>query len=116
MTDCIFCRIVAGEIPATEVASSELSFAFRDLNPQAPTHVLVIPRQHIAHAGEVAPEHAAAVADLLITAQRVAEAEGLTERGYRLVVNVGDDSGNSVAHLHLHLMGGRRMGWPPWAG
>ncbi|MBW8824866.1 MAG: histidine triad nucleotide-binding protein [Acidobacteria bacterium] len=116
MTDCIFCRIVAGEVPADEVVSSELSFAFRDLSPQAPTHVLVIPRQHITHAGDVGPEHAAAVADLLVTATRVAEIDGLTERGYRLVFNVGEDAGNSVPHLHLHVLGGRQMGWPPWSG
>ena len=116
MTDCLFCRIVAGEIPADVVTTSDRSVAFRDLHPQAPTHVLVIPRAHIAHAGEVAAEHAADVADLFVTAQQVAAIDGLTERGYRLVFNVGDDSGNSVPHLHLHVLGGRRMGWPPWSG
>jgi histidine triad (HIT) family protein len=116
MSDCIFCRIVAEEILATIVASSDRSVAFRDLNPQAPTHVLVIPRRHIDHAGEIAEEHGDDMADLFVTAQRVAEIEGLVERGYRLVFNVGDDSGNSVPHLHLHVLGGRRMGWPPWPG
>ena len=116
MTDCIFCKIVAEEIPADVVTTSARSVAFRDLNPQAPTHVLVIPRTHIAHAGDVAAEHADDVADLFVTAKEVAEIDGLTERGYRLVFNVGDDSGNSVAHLHLHVLGGRRMGWPPWSG
>jgi histidine triad (HIT) family protein len=113
---CIFCRIVAGEIPSTVVAESERSFAFRDLNPQAPTHVLVVPRAHIDHAGVVGPEHADDVADLFVTAREVAESEGIADRGYRLVFNVGDDAGNTVPHLHLHVLGGQPMGWPPWRG
>jgi histidine triad (HIT) family protein len=105
---CLFCRIVAGEIPATIVAESERSVAFRDINAQAPTHVLVVPRRHIVDAGTVVAADADDVADLLVTARKVAETEGLAERGYRLVFNVGEDSGNSVAHL--------RLPWPPWAG
>ena len=111
--DCLFCRIVAGEVPATVVAETERTVAFRDLAPQAPTHVLVVPRQHIESAAEVAAEHGATVAELLTTAQRVAADEGLAERGYRLVFNVGDDAGRTVPHLHLHVLGGRRMSWPP---
>ena len=111
--DCLFCRIVRGAIPSTEVASSERSYAFRDLHPQAPTHVLVVPRAHIATADDVRGEHAADVADLFVTAQEVARREGLMPDGYRLVLNVGDISGNSVPHLHLHVLGGRRLGWPP---
>jgi histidine triad (HIT) family protein len=114
--NCLFCRIVAGEIPATVVVETERSVAFRDVNPQAPTHVLVVPRRHITHAGEVTAADAADVADLLLAAQQVAAADGITDRGYRLVFNVGDDSGNSVPHLHLHVVGGRRLPWPPWAG
>ena len=114
--DCVFCKIVAREIPAPLLAETDRVVAFRDVNPQAPTHVLVVPRDHIAHAGVVGPEHGATVADLFVAAQQVAAAEGLTDRGYRLVFNVGDDSGNSVPHLHLHVLGGQRMGWPPWAG
>jgi histidine triad (HIT) family protein len=114
--ECIFCRIVDGDIPATVVAESERTVAFRDLNPQAPTHVLVIPRDHVDSAATVGPEHADAVAELLVTARRVAEAEGILDGGYRLVFNVGDDSGNTVPHLHLHVLGGRSMPWPPWAG
>ncbi len=111
--DCLFCRIVDGGIPADVVARTESSVAFRDLHPVAPTHVLVVPVDHIEHAGVLGPEHAAAVADLFATARNVAEAEGIAEGGYRLVFNVGDDAGNSVAHLHLHVLGGRRLAWPP---
>jgi histidine triad (HIT) family protein len=111
--DCLFCRIIGGEIPSTEVLSSERSYAFRDLNPQAPTHVLVVPRVHITSADDVNADHGAAVADLFVTAQAVARSEGLMPDGYRLVFNVGEISGNSVPHLHLHVLGGRRLGWPP---
>ena len=111
--DCLFCRIASGAIPSTAVASSDRSYAFRDLNPQAPTHVLVVPRAHIATADDVRGDHAADVADLFVTAQDVARREGLMPDGYRLVFNVGEISGNSVPHLHLHVLGGRRLGWPP---
>lgn len=111
--DCLFCRIVAGEIPATIVAETDNTVAFRDLNPQAPTHVLVVPREHIEHAGTVTADDGAVVAELLTTAREIARAEGTLEAGYRLVFNVGDDAGNTVPHLHLHVLGGRRMGWPP---
>ena len=118
---CLFCRIVAGEIPATEVASSDRSYAFRDLNPQAPTHVLVVPKRHITNADTVEAQDGPDLADLFMTAQAVARTEGLvragvspdTEGGYRLVCNVGEISGNTVAHLHVHVLGGRRLGWPP---
>ncbi len=111
--DCPFCRIVAGELPAEVVVETERTVAFRDLNPQAPTHVLVIPREHIAHAGTVTAEHADVVAEVLTTATAVAEADGITGSGYRLVLNVGADAGNTVPHLHLHVLGGRSLGWPP---
>jgi len=111
--DCLFCKIVAGEIPSTVVTYSDRSLAFRDLNPTAPTHVLVIPKDHIENAAEITAEHAEDVADLFLTAQQVAAQEGIDERGYRLVFNVGRDSGNSVPHLHLHVIGGRGMSWPP---
>jgi len=113
MNDCIFCRIVAGELPSEEVASTERTFAFRDVKPALPVHVLVVPREHIVSADTVAPEHADLLAEMMDTAQRVARSEGLTDRGYRLVFNVGEDAQNSVAHLHMHLVGGRPMEWPP---
>jgi histidine triad (HIT) family protein len=111
--DCLFCKIVAGEIPATKVLETEHSLAFRDLHPQAPTHVLLIPKQHVTHAGELTGAHAALLGDLFEMAAAVAEQEGVAEAGYRLAFNVGDDAGNSVPHLHLHLLGGRKLGWPP---
>lgn len=113
MSDCIFCAVAAGELPASEVRSSDNVYAFRDIRPVAPTHVLVIPREHIVDAAAVTRENADLLAEMLEVAQQVAEAEGLGERGYRLVFNIGPDSGNSVAHLHLHVLGGRRLGWPP---
>ncbi len=113
MPDCLFCRIVAGDVPAEVVATTEGTVAFRDIEPRAPTHVLVVPKQHVTSAAELGPEHAELLAELLGTAQRVAEAEGVAGSGYRLVFNVGEDALNSVPHLHLHLLGGRRMGWPP---
>ena len=113
MSDCLFCKIVAGDIPATKVLETDGSLAFRDLNPQAPTHVLVIPKEHITHAGELTSSHGAHLGDLFETAARVAEQEGVAEGGYRLVFNVGEDSGNSVPHLHLHVLGGRKLTWPP---
>jgi len=111
--DCIFCRIVAGELPATTVHSSEHSLAIRDLNPQAPVHVLVVPRRHIDDAGALAPDDGEVLTDMVQVAQRVAAAEGIAERGYRLLFNVGVDASNSVPHLHLHVIGGRRLAWPP---
>lgn len=113
MADCLFCKILAGDIPSTEVASTDTTYAFRDLNPAAPTHVLVIPRQHIDNADELRGEHAEVLSDVFATAQAVARSEGVAESGYRLVFNVGDDASNSVPHLHLHVIGGRKLGWPP---
>ena len=111
--DCLFCRIVAGEIPSDEVTSSARTYAFRDINPGAPTHVLVVPRRHIESAATLTPDDADVVAEVLATAQQVARQEGIADSGYRLVFNVGDDALNSVPHLHLHVLGGKRLGWPP---
>ena len=111
--DCLFCRIVAGEVPSSEVTSSPSTYAFRDIQPTAPTHVLVVPRTHVTDASHLRPEHCHLLADMIATAQEVTRMEGIAERGYRLVFNVGPDALNSVPHLHLHVIGGRRMGWPP---
>ena len=111
--DCIFCRIVAGEIPADIVERSDHCVAFRDLNPQALVHVLVIPRRHIENAATVVAYDAEVMADMIVTARRVAENDGVADSGYRLVFNVGEDATNSVPHLHLHVIGGRPMSWPP---
>jgi histidine triad (HIT) family protein len=111
MTDCLFCSIVAGDVPAEVVHQSERTVAFRDIHPVAPVHVLVVPRRHIDNAASVAPEDAEDVTALLLAAQAVAESEGIAgpDRGYRLVFNVGPDALNSVPHLHLHVIGGRTM-------
>jgi histidine triad (HIT) family protein len=113
MSDCLFCKIVAGEIPSKSVAQSETAYAFYDAAPQAPVHVLVVPKVHITSADEVASSHGGIIDDLVLLAQRVVEIEGVRESGYRLVLNVGADAQMSVAHLHLHVLGGRRMEWPP---
>ncbi len=113
MSECLFCKIVAGEGRSEEVLSTERTYAFRDISPAAPTHVLVVPRQHITDAAAVGAEHAELVAEMFTTAREVARQEGIDERGYRLVLNVGRDAQNSVPHLHMHVIGGRRMDWPP---
>lgn len=113
MSDCLFCRIVSGELPSDEVASTERTYAFRDIKPALPVHVLVVPREHIASADTVTAEHGDLLAEMMTTAQEVARKEGISERGYRLVFNVGEDAQNSVAHLHMHVVGGRAMEWPP---
>lgn len=111
--DCLFCRMLAGKVPSDEVLSTERTYAFRDINPAAPVHVLVIPREHITNAAHVTEVDGPVLAELLTTARQVAESEGIADSGYRLVFNVGDDALNSVPHLHLHVIGGRRLGWPP---
>lgn len=114
MADCIFCRIAAGEIPATIVGKTEHAVAFRDLNPQAPTHVLIIPVAHISSLTETdSDEGERAMGRIIRLAVRVARELGLDQSGYRLVLNAGRDGGQSVFHLHAHLLGGRRLGWPP---
>ena len=110
--DCVFCKIAAGEIPADIVAEGEEWLAFRDLDPQAPAHVLVIPRQHVVSLDEWGPQHAGLANALLDGCRRAAAACDLSG-GYRVVTNVGPDGGQVVMHLHLHVLGGRRMNWPP---
>jgi histidine triad (HIT) family protein len=113
VADCLFCKIVAGDVPSREAGSSEGTYAFFDINPAAPVHVLVIPREHITNAAEIRPEHGPLLAEMMTTAQRVAAEQGIADSGYRLVFNVGEHALNSVPHLHLHLLGGHQMGWPP---
>lgn len=113
MKDCLFCKIAAGGIPSDRVAETAHVLAFRDIQPQAPTHVLLIPKAHVADsAAAVGPGHASLLAEMFELAAKIAADEGL-ERGWRLVTNVGEDGGQSVKHLHLHLLGGRAMQWPP---
>jgi histidine triad (HIT) family protein len=111
--DCLFCKIVAGEIPSKEVLRTERTYAFHDLNPAAPTHVLVVPVTHITNASDITAEHGDIVAEMFTSARAVADQQGVLDSGYRLVFNVGEDSFNSVPHLHLHVIGGRKLGWPP---
>jgi histidine triad (HIT) family protein len=111
--DCIFCKIVSGQIPAGIVFKDDQVTAFRDVNPQMPVHVLVVPNQHIANTEALEPEHDAIVGAVVRAARKVARLEGLSERGYRSVFNTGPDASNTVAHLHLHVLGGRPMSWPP---
>ncbi len=110
--ECLFCRIAAGEIPADHVHEDDEVIVFRDINPQAPTHVLAIPRRHIGSADELTDADGALLARLFGALQRVAQEAGL-DSGYRIVANVGSDAGQSVAHLHFHLLGGRSLRWPP---
>jgi histidine triad (HIT) family protein len=112
-SDCLFCAIADGDIPADIVHNDELVVAFRDINPKAPTHVLLISREHVASAADLTEEHAPLLARLFVVAGALARSEGIAESGYRLVTNVGADAGQSVHHLHLHLLGGRSMSWPP---
>jgi histidine triad (HIT) family protein len=111
--NCLFCQIVAGEIPADIIHRDEHSIAFRDINAQAPTHVLVIPREHLESLDEASRQDEAMLGHLLRVAARVANEQGLTESGYRTVINTGAGAGQSVFHLHLHVLGGRTLSWPP---
>ena len=111
--DCLFCKIIAGEIPADIVFENDNAVAFRDINPQAPTHVLIIPRQHIATINDVEAEHAAEVGQLFLAAAAIARNEGIADEGYRVTMNCNAAAGQTVFHLHLHLLGGRQMNWPP---
>lgn len=112
-SDCIFCRIADGVVPAAIVREDDYTVAFRDLDPKAPLHVLVIPRRHIASINDVADDDAAMMGALFIAARDVAASEGVAEDGYRLVVNTGAAANQTVHHVHLHVIGGRDMKWPP---
>lgn len=111
--NCLFCSVVAGTIPATIVASNDVAIAFEDIAPVAPVHVLVIPRDHVRDVAAVGPDSGPALAALVELANEVARQRGIATGGYRLVMNVGEDAGQSVDHLHLHLLGGRKLEWPP---
>ncbi len=112
-SDCLFCRIAAGEIPADVIEHDDEIVAFRDIAPKAPVHVLLIPRRHIASAADLEPADADMLGRLFAMAARVARSEGVVDRGFRVVTNAGAAAGQSVAHLHFHLLGGRSLGWPP---
>lgn len=111
--ECVFCKVVAGEIKGDIVYKDEIITAFRDINPQAPVHILVVPNEHIPSVQDICPENARTLTKLVCVANELAVAEGIAERGYRLLINCGREGGQSVEHLHLHLLGGRAMHWPP---
>ncbi len=110
MPDCLFCNMAAGEIPVDRVAENERAFAIRDINPRAPVHDLIIPREHIVDARAIESGHAETLVAMFTLASEVGREEGVSESGYRLSFNVGDDAGMTIHHLHLHLVGGRRLG------
>jgi len=111
--NCIFCRIIAGEIPSKKAYEDELVFAFHDINPQAPTHVLIVPKKHIASLNEASKDDQALLGHLTLVASKLADQLGVVDGGYRTVINTGAGAGQSVWHIHVHLLGGRVMGWPP---
>jgi len=111
--DCLFCKIQRGEIPSTEVYSDEEFYAFRDINPAAPTHILLIPRKHIARITDAAEEDGALLGRMLLCANALARKEGIVDSGTRYVVNCNEGAGQSVFHIHLHILGGRALTWPP---
>ena len=111
--DCLFCKIAAGSIPAKLVYQDEQVVAFRDINPTAPTHILLIPRRHVSGLSEMQAGDEGLLGALLLAAGRLAREEGVAESGFRVVTNTGAQAGQSVGHLHFHLIGGRQMGWPP---
>ena len=113
MTDCLFCKMVSGEIKPDVVFETDNVLAFRDINPQAPTHVLIIPKKHISTLNELQPEDNSLVGEIFQVAKKVAEMEGIAESGYRTVFNCNKAAGQEVFHIHLHLLGGRNMRWPP---
>ena len=112
-TDCLFCKIIAGEIPANKVYSDEDVFAFHDINPQAPVHVLVVPTRHLARADAANEADEALLGRLILKANQIAADLGLGDEGYRYVINTGQHGGQTVLHLHLHILGGRALSWPP---
>jgi len=113
VSDCLFCKIVSGEIIPDVVYESDNVLAFRDINPQAPVHILIIPKQHIVSLNELDTGHSIVIGEMYSAAQAIADEYGIKSSGYRTVINCGDDGGQTVFHLHLHLLGGRALGWPP---
>ena len=111
--DCLFCKIIKGDIPADIVAQTDYALAFRDINPQAKTHILIIPKQHIGSTKELNDDNIHYLSKMAVLANKISEDEEISNNGYRWVINTGDDGGQTVYHIHLHLLGGRQMQWPP---
>lgn len=113
MSDCLFCKMIAGDIPTDVVYQDDDVFAFRDINPQAPLHVLIVPKNHIATINDLQSDHAQLIGKLFLAAKKIAADEGVSEPGYRTVINCNAEAGQTVFHIHLHLLAGRQMSWPP---
>lgn len=113
MNNCLFCKIAAGEIPADLVMENKMLMAFRDINPQSPTHILIIPRKHIPTLNDLEAQHAELIGEMVLASAELAKQEGISESGYRTGFNCNADAGQTVWHVHLHLMGGRKFSWPP---
>ncbi len=113
MDDCLFCKIIQGDIPSDKVYEDDSVYAFRDINPQAPTHILIIPKDHIPTINDLDASHQSVVGEVMLTAKKLAADEGIANSGYRTVFNCNEDAGQAVYHIHLHLLGGRQMTWPP---
>lgn len=113
MADCLFCKIIAGEIPSTKVYEDDYVLAFRDIEPQAPEHIIIIPKVHIASANEITAENSNVIGKIFEVASKIAKDLGFSENGYRIVNNCGEDGGQTVGHIHFHLLGGRNLQWPP---
>ena len=111
--DCLFCSIIKGEIPSTKIYEDDLVYVFADIAPQAPVHMVLVPKAHIASANELTEENAAVVGHIFAVAAKLAKEQGFAENGYRIVNNCGEDGGQTVGHLHFHLLAGRNLGWPP---
>jgi len=113
MENCIFCKIIRGEIPSNKVYEDDLILAFHDIEPQAPNHIIIIPKEHIASANELKSNHAELVGRIFLAAAKIAYEQGFSDAGYRIVNNCGEDGGQTVEHLHFHLLAGRSLQWPP---
>ena len=113
MSDCLFCKIINREIPADIIYEDDLVLAFSDINPQAPNHILIIPKKHIAKVSDLKEEEAHLIAQMVMAANKIAEEKGLTDKGFRIVLNCGKDAGQEVFHIHMHLLSGRKFTWPP---
>lgn len=113
MADCLFCKIIAGDIPSTKVYEDENVYAFRDIEPQAPEHIIIVPKNHMASANEINSDNSAVIGKIFEAAAKIAKDLGFAEKGYRVVNNCGEDGGQTVGHIHFHLLAGRNLQWPP---
>ncbi|MGN1092022.1 MAG: histidine triad nucleotide-binding protein [Monoglobaceae bacterium] len=113
MEDCLFCKIVAGDIPSTKVYEDDKVYAFNDIEPQAPIHIIIVPKMHISSSNELTDQNAEVIGHIFAVAAKIAKEKGFAEKGWRIVNNCGEDGGQTVGHIHFHLLAGRNLGWPP---